>query len=364
MMVTAPIAMDAEGQRLVARLPALIPPGAAPAVLVTVFSVAGSAPRRPGARMLCRDERLIAGTIGGGHLELQALRDAGWLARSACADADAPLAAVTEWQEEADPSGRTRRLARYPLGPKLAQCCGGVVWLHFQEVDPSRAAELAHELTAARSGRADIVTAFGDALLRERPQPVPTVVVFGAGHVAAALARVLQPLPWRTVVVDERPEWADPVRFPHATEVVAAQPLGVVAAWGWLGDAALGSKSAMRAQAPGRSLPAAPDAAATSAVVMTHEHALDRDLVEALLLAHFRVGRAADRLAFVGMIGSASKVAATHQRLVRRGVPPPELARLVAPIGLRVGDRPLGGKLPGEIAIAIAAQLIALQPPP
>ena len=61
-----PTAMDAEGQRLLARLPDWLPAGAAPAVLVTLWAVQGSTPRGPGARLLCRGGRLLAGTIGGG----------------------------------------------------------------------------------------------------------------------------------------------------------------------------------------------------------------------------------------------------------------------------------------------------------
>ncbi|MBM4342151.1 MAG: xanthine dehydrogenase accessory protein XdhC [Deltaproteobacteria bacterium] len=352
--------MDAEGQRLLLRLPDLVRPNGKPAVLVTVFAAQGSVPRRPGARMVCRDGRLLAGTVGGGHLEDQALRDANWPSRDSTADADDPGPLATEVHEEATETGATRKLIRYPLGAKLAQCCGGAVWLHFEEIDAVRAQVLADHVHACERSGAAFETVFGDRALYESPRPLPVVVIFGAGHVAAALARVLQPLPWRVLVIDERPAWADPARFAPGTEVVCAQPLGILAAWGWIGDAARNSVVAQRVQAPGRRLPVAPPLGATRALVMTHDHALDRDVVEALLLAQFRCGAPMPRLAFVGMIGSKSKVAATRQRLGRRGVPEAELQRLVAPIGLLVDGRPLGGNAPGEIAISVAAQLLAL----
>ncbi len=352
--------MDAEGQRLLLRLPELLHARAKPAVLVTVFATQGSVPRRPGARMLCREGRLVAGTVGGGHLEDQALRDANWSSRDSSADVDDPQALASEVHEEATESGTTRKLIRYPLGAKLAQCCGGVVWLHFEEVDTARAQWLADQVAACeRTGHA-LETVFGNRALYEHPRSLPVVAIFGGGHVAAALARVLQPLPWRVLVVDERPEWADTARFAPGTEVVCAQPLGILAAWGWIGDAARTSTVAQRVQAPGRRLPPAPPLGATCALVMTHDHALDRDLVEALLLAQFRYGAPMPRLPFVGMIGSRAKVAATRQRLARRGVPEAELLRLVAPIGLVVDGRPLGGNAPGEIAVSVAAQLLAL----
>lgn len=361
--------MDAEGQRLLLRMPEWLPAGAPPAVLVTVLATRGSTPRAAGARMLCRDRRLLAGTIGGGHLEQMALRDAAWGALQGQADAEDPLPTATEVREQADALGRPQRLCRYPLGPKLAQCCGGVVWLHFQEVDAEVARTLAAEVTQAQLHRSAVETSFGEIVLREWPAALPTVLVLGAGHVAAALARVLQPLPWRAIFVDSRPEWADGIRFPPAAEVICAEPLRLLAAWGWLGKAAHGSQAALRLAEDlrlksARGLPISPSLDSTYAVVMTHDHGLDRDLVEALLLAPLRAEPHQPPLAYVGLIGSKAKVAATHARLAQRGVGPELLARLTAPIGLRVDGALLGGNLPGEIAISVAAQLLSLQPRP
>jgi xanthine dehydrogenase accessory factor len=357
--------MDPEGQRLLTRLPALVPEGK-PAVLVTVLAVEGSAPRRPGARMLCRSGRLLAGTIGGGHLEAEALRDADWADAAGSSDAAEGPAMASELHEEADEHGRTRRLARYPLGPRLGQCCGGVVWLHFAEVDAAAAARLAAAVQSAERDGREVVTAFAARTLREQPRALPTVLVLGAGHVAAALARCLQSLPWRVIVVDPRPEWSDVTRFGRSIEVACIEPMALLAAWGWLGAAAQSSQGISRrvaafAQAHGRPIPTAPAAASTHGLVMTWDHALDRDLTEALLYVGQREGCGTAPLAYVGLIGSRSKIHSTRQRLLRRGVPEAVLQRLVAPIGLRLGERMLGGSLPGEIAVSVAAQLLSLQ---
>jgi len=353
--------MDPEGQRLLQRLPDWLPDAAQPAVLVTVWAVQGSAPRQVGARMLTRDGRLLAGTIGGGHLEAQALLDALLVLGHACGgqDAQAPTTTAEDSQETAHAEGGLARLCRYPLGPQLAQCCGGVVHLHYQAVDAQRARQLSAQVQQAQREQQPFQTHFGDATLRERPQPQPTVLLFGAGHVAAALAKVLQTLPWRTVVIDARPEWADALRFPRTTEVLCAEPLRLCAAWGWLGAAAQQSQAAARLSAHLRQLPEVPRPEVTCAVVMTHDHALDRDICEALLHAGARSQGPA--LRYIGMIGSQSKVAALHQRLRRRGVDPALLDQLVAPIGLRIDGRLLGGSLPGEIAVSVAAQLLALE---
>ena len=352
--------MDPEGQRLLVRLPEFLPAAAAPAALVTVWQVDGSAPRAVGARMLVRGDRLLAGTIGGGHLEAQALRDAAWVLgpERESHDADAAPSTADQTDERADAQGQVSRVCRYPLGPQLAQCCGGVVHLHFQAVDPARAQVLSAQVQEAERSATAFTTQFGDASLREWPQPQQTVLIFGAGHVAAALAKVLQTLPWRTVVIDVRPQWADELRFPRTTEVLCTEPLRLCAAWGWLGVAAQHSQSAARLSVHLRQVPPLPPPAATAALVMTHDHALDRDICEALLQVPLRTGGPA--LRYVGMIGSRAKVAALHKRLGRRGVDPAVLGQLVAPIGLRVQGRLLGGKLPGEIAVSVAAQLLAL----
>lgn len=308
--------MDAEGRRLLARLPALI--GATPAVLVTVLRAAGSAPRGPGARMLVRDGRLLAGTIGGGHLEARALAIAAEVQAAGVASAE-----------------------RFALGPELAQCCGGAVTLGFEPIDAAEAAR--------RAAGDELHTEVQGVTLHERRGEERCVVVFGAGHVARALAQVLAALPWRVVVVDGRPEFADAAAFPAGTEVVAMQPAALLRAWGWPGPAT--QPATQRQPAP---RPPPPDH--TAALVMTHDHALDRALCLALLATADPSGAPLD---YVGLIGSKTKIAGTRRQLEAH-LPAAACDRLVAPIGLRLPEGGLlGGKLPGEIAVSVAAQLVA-----
>lgn len=134
--------------------------------LVTVESTQGSVPRESGAWMaVCADMDEPLGTIGGGHLELQAMQEA----RERLADHLA---------------GRPARASvlRQALGPSLGQCCGGVVHLRFECV------------TAADAPR-----------LRERLAPrLHPVALFGGGHVGHALSRVLAPLPFALHWIDSR----------------------------------------------------------------------------------------------------------------------------------------------------------------
>ena len=131
------------------------------ACLVTVQATRGSVPREVGAWMAVFEADLL-GSIGGGHLEFQAI-----------AQARARLSG-----SQGEP------LLRYALGPALGQCCGGEVHLHFELV-----------------GAADI-----DALqLRLAPQRTP-LALFGGGHVGQALVRVLAPLPLQLRWIDSRDE--------------------------------------------------------------------------------------------------------------------------------------------------------------
>ena len=139
---------------------------AAPACLVRVESTEGSAPREPGAWMAVFADRIV-GTIGGGHLELQAI-----------AEARRRLGGVPGPAPGQPPM-------RFALGPALGQCCGGVVYLGFEV------------LTAA-----DLAPAAG---LRARLSPHQhPVALFGGGHVGHALARVLAPLPFALTWIDSR----------------------------------------------------------------------------------------------------------------------------------------------------------------
>ena len=154
-------------------------------VLVTVARTQGSAPREPGAWM-CVLPQTVVGSVGGGHLELEAI-----------AHARALLAGQPgEWQR------------RYSLGPSLGQCCGGAMELQFERV-----------------GRAD-----ADALaLRLAPRLVP-LALFGGGHVGRAIIQALAPLPFRVSWIDSRDE-IFPAQVPgsvdceHSDPVQAAVPM-------------------------------------------------------------------------------------------------------------------------------------------
>lgn len=251
----------------------------APLVLVTVVRAEGSVPREVGAWMAVRADG-VTGTVGGGHLEFDAL------ARARAALAGGELAAEV----------------RYPLGPSLGQCCGGVVWLRFERV------------------------AAGDDLAARLPQPpLRPLAVFGAGHVGEVLARFARELPLALHWVDSREGQFPPGAPPR----------------GWQQEACSPPADAVPDLAPG-----------SAVLVMTHNHAEDFEIMAACL----RRQRERGDLAFIGMIGSRTKWASFRQRLQARGFTEADLAQVTCPIGVAG----VAGKQPGVIAVAVLAQMLAL----
>jgi xanthine dehydrogenase accessory factor len=289
------------------------------AALVTVVELAGSGPREAGARMVVARDGSIAGTIGGGTLEFEAIDFARGLMTSG---------ASADWRTVS-------------LGPALGQCCGGRVQLLQESFDasdrdwiaPLAAAKTELNLRAERGadGRyrrrpakhalhtGESVRRDESALLERFGEDLTPVFLFGAGHVGRALVKALEPLPFRVRWIDERPDAFPPAAPDNAEIVVSALP-----------EAELHN---------------APDNALV--VVMTHSHGLDLALVAAALKD--------PRFPYVGLIGSSSKRAQFVRRLVSEfGIPKAEIARLVCPIGVHG----IAGKEPAVIAAATAAELL------
>lgn len=157
-----------------------------PAVVVVVGATQGSVPRESGTRMLVAADEVL-GTIGGGHLELQAI-----------ADARALLGAAGVVGEPARGPSREQRIA---LGPSLGQCCGGVLTLHFTPL------------------------ADDDPAAWPAEPPRFFLQLHGAGHVGRAVVRLLAGLPCRVQWVDERESEFPPDELPLHIERLCVEPV-------------------------------------------------------------------------------------------------------------------------------------------
>ncbi|GAC32641.1 xanthine dehydrogenase accessory protein XdhC [Paraglaciecola polaris] len=182
----------------------------------------------------------------------------------------------------------TQHVEHYPLSSKLGQCCGGAVNILFE-------------------------------VMIEQCQ---TVQIFGAGHVAHALVPLLAQLPLQIQWIDHRE-----VLFPRGKPTFDFANLKMIVS-----------------DEPTEHIALAPDN--SWMVIMTHNHQLDYELVEAALKR--------PDLPYIGMIGSSTKAKRFVTRIAARMPDVYEPTRLVSPIG--VVDIP--GKRPIEVAVSIAGQLI------
>ena len=244
-------------------------------VLVTLVTVRGHAPREAGAKMVVAADATWD-SIGGGNLEATAV-----------ARARAMLA---------DETTRIPELMSLSLNDKApvehgVQCCGGEV-----------------------------------TILLEPLAVVPSVAIFGLGHVGVELARILARHDVELYLVDSRAEQASDRALAGATRD------------------ALARVHVHHAPVPELVLGQVPKG--THVLVMTHDHAEDIALCDvALRCSH---------LGSVGLIGSSAKWSRFRVKLAEEGHGPDALARITTPIGLP----DVAGKDPATIAVSVAADLV------
>ncbi len=230
--------------------------------LALVVRATGSTPGGVGAKMLVLPDGSIRGTVGGGVLEARVISDA--------------LNAIED--------GKGPRTVHYKLD-ELGMSCGGEMSLYLEPIVAPR-----------------------------------RVFIYGGGHVGAAIAKVLSMLGCRTVVADDREEWANRERFPDAEEIIN-KPYA----------------EAIAARAPGPR---------DHVIIVTRGHEHDFTVLEAL------VGR---KLAYLGMIGSKKKAQEARERLKGKNVSEEQIQFVRSPVGLDIG-----AVTPEEIAVSVAAELIFL----
>ncbi len=319
-------------------------------VVATIARRLGSAPRSQGTRCAVLPDGTLVGTIGGGLLE----------------------ARVRECAAPVRQEGRARVLRFRLKAKELADegmICGGSVDVLVAPWEP-RHAELARAAAEALAGRAPgvLVTLWGPGgapvrlglwtgerwIGEEPPEPDARaaaeevlsagtarfrdseaggmlaelldrertpLVILGAGHVGQALAQVAAVADFEVTVVDDRPEFADPARIPWAHRVLCRPMEGAVEELGLGPDAFV--------------------------VVCTRGHLADAVCAEEALRSPAR---------YVGVIGSRRKRGATVRRLKEAGIPLERLEALRMPVGLD-----LRAETPGEIAVAVVAEMIAVR---
>jgi len=233
-------------------------------VLITIVGVTGSTPRNSGTKMVVSVHDTFD-TIGGGHLEYKAIKQAKKL--------------LIENKD-------CQSIEHFQLGSQLGQCCGGNATLLFE----CFAANTIH------------------------------IALFGAGHIGQALIPMLAGLPCNVTWVDNR-ESQFPVvcdQYANVTALLTDEPASEVV------------------QMPSNTL----------YVVMTHNHQIDFEITLAALKR--------DDFHYLGLIASDTKWRRFQQRYKHRDIAPSLVEKMNCPIGLEQ----VVGKLPMEVAIGVAGQLI------
>jgi len=152
-------------------------------------------------------------------------------------------------------------------------------------------------------------------------EPSPRLYIIGAGHVGYHVARLAHDVGFKIHVIDDREKFANHDRFPQADEVT------VDSIPEWLATADLSPRAYV--------------------VVVTRGHRHDLDAMRALVPKD---------LQYLGLIGSRAKISRIYGALLEEAVPPEQLRRVHAPIGLDIG-----AITPQEIGISIVAELIGIR---
>jgi xanthine dehydrogenase accessory factor len=337
-------------------------------VVVTVAQTLGSAPREAGTKLIVTQDK-IYGTIGGGNLEFKAIE----LAQQAL-------------EKKGFEEGAQRVLHRFPLGPSLGQCCGGLVILHLEYIEtpqpewldqwnnmadhPCVLVSSLNETTGAENNDRLIVSAneivggFTDKVLQQT----------AIEKARAQLERNEQKqTAWLMPVDESDVSSKGPSSKNRSLLFFESVPLNdfhiVLFGAGHVGKAIVATMSDLDCQITWvdsreeqfpdnlplnveKKLVASPvdviDTAPADSyfLVMTHSHDLDLDLSERILLR--------DDFRYFGLIGSKSKRSRFEKRLRQRSITKAQLPSMTCPIGISG----IKDKHPAAIAIAVVAELL------
>lgn len=306
-----------------------------PCVLVSAVGGEGSVPRKSQAHMLVDHTGRVCGTVGGGAVEGRSIE----LAAALLASGNSCVECFS--LNEQDRQG-------------LGMVCGGRVSVHFRYVGVQdeamhqlavRAASCFEQGVRTRllidldthamylSGDEGMQAVFdacpdmtaarydfeGSAYYCETLVSPGRVYIFGGGHVAQALVPVLSSVDFRCVIIEDRAEFCHPSLFP------AADAIRLLSMEEWETALNIGEEDYV--------------------CIMTRNHQNDLECQAFAMRTKAR---------YIGVIGSRRKIASVNARLKQMGFTDRDLARIITPIGLAIGAR-----TPAEIAVSIAAQMIA-----
>ena len=345
---------------LEARVASLLHSGE-PAVLVTVVSRTGSAPRDAGTRAL-QTRNGFEGTVGGGLLEARAMEAArGSLANAASARVSVDMSGFAPNSDMI--CGGDMEVLCEVLSPRQADLFafaaqvlrqgGRGVWLvelrndgvslHGEAENPVRhlyvdalpdaqmteasmpagvglGLEGVQPLLDARKNKPGLVEHNGHVFYVEPLAAPPVLLLCGGGHVSLEVARLAHACDFVVDVVDDRAEFSNAGRFPMARHCHVLPGYADI-----VQNCGIGRRHYV--------------------AIVTRGHSFDREVLAQALTSHAQ---------YVGMIGSKTKREQVYAALRKQGVPDAELAAVCCPIGLSIE-----AETPQQIAVSIVAELLA-----
>ncbi|NWG04984.1 MAG: XdhC family protein [Syntrophaceae bacterium] len=332
------------------------------AVLATLITRVGSAPRAVGAKYLIRSDGTSSGSIGGGCVEAEVWQEA------------------QKVMEEGE-----KRVLHFELTPELLAegglICGGNIGifiepLHekflkiyeeaakirqkggsailatiisvdgvFTKMEGSKAlVKTSREIVGFLLGGAGLenrILEESETLLKEKKPKVltfrsenrmmeillepifsePTVYIFGGGHVSEQVAPLAKKVHFKVAVIDDREVFANRNRFPEADEIIVSE-------FEKCFDQLFIDESSY-------------------IIIVTRGHLYDSLVLKQAVKTNAR---------YIGMIGSKKKIQTLYEKLMKEGIPKDDLNRVHAPIGIDINS-----ETPEEIAVSIAAELIKVR---
>jgi xanthine dehydrogenase accessory factor len=237
------------------------------AALATIIQIRGSVPSFETAKILIREDGSTLGTVGGGCVENQV------------------------WQ--------AARQVMYEEKPR----------------------RLLFDLTDSSNLEAGLICGGKVEIFIEPIIAIPTAYIFGAGHISISLSKTISWAGFDTVIIDDRPQYANAERFPEAARIVVAP-----------------FEEAFLEFCPNDF---------SYLIIVTRGHLEDQTVLRWAIKTQAR---------YIGMIGSRHKKKTLFQNLLEEGITPAELAKVSTPMGLDIS-----AMLPEEIAVSIAAEMIAIR---
>ncbi len=282
--------------------------------VATVVSTFGSAPRQPGAKYLVTESGRYVGSVSGG-----------------CVESD-----VAERAKQVF-AGGAANLIHYGVSDddafEVGLSCGGKIDVWLERADPELWREVRAVLDNDEYGMLYTNTETGekrlekgvlestglrdDGIFAEVVEGPLRVMIFGAAEAAEHLCSYGKQLGWHTTVVDARAALVTPERIPSADEIVKAWPDQVL------------DRIDER----------------TAVVTLSHEERLDIPAIAAALQRGAR---------YIGAVGAKRTAERRRARLSEQGFSAAEIDRIHGPAGLD-----LGGRAPAQVALAIAAEIVA-----